>query len=178
MAIKIYKNQAALGRRRPADTFLHSAADVKTASNQNVLQVALDVGIINAQASSHVSTAASGSLKAAEAYTRRKRGHNDTDRLCREVGIDYQPLVWESFGGLALEGRQTLKSINRLVAFNTNTPTSEVARRFWQRVSVEIQKMNHRAFAKRVSSGGDLMCESASGRFLRTCPGEGKTDWI
>ena len=154
---------------------MHSAADVKTASNQNVLQVALDVGIINAQAGSHVSTAASGSLKA---YTRRKRGHNDTDRLCREVGIDYQPLVWESFGGLAPEGRQTLKSINRLVAFNTNTPTSEVARRFWQRVSVEIQKMNHRAFAKRVSSGGDLTCESASGRFLRTCPGEGRADWI
>ena len=121
----------------------------------------------------HVSTAASGMLKAAEAYSNRKRTHNNTDRLCRDVGIDYQPLVWESFGGIAQEGRDTLKSINRLVANNTNTPTSEVARRFWQRVSVEMQKMNHRAFAKRISVGKNLLGESASSRFLRTRPEEG-----
>ena len=67
----------------------------------------------------------------------RKRSHNETDTLFEQAGIDYQPLVFESFGGLCGEGRETLKSINRLVAQNTNTPCSEVAHRFWQRVSVE-----------------------------------------
>ena len=160
------REESSLGRRRPADTFLHYAADVKTASERQSLHVALDVGIINAQGPNHVSASATGTLKAAEAYTTRKRNHNNTDQLCREMGIDYQPLVWESFGGIAQEGRETLKSINRLVALNTNTPTSEVARWFWQKVSVEMQKMNHRAFVKRIPLGYERE-ESASSRYLR-----------
>ena len=50
------RTQSALGRRRPADTFLHSAADVQTASKRQWLNVALDVGVINAQGSTHVSS--------------------------------------------------------------------------------------------------------------------------
>ena len=109
-------------------------------------------------------------MGAADRYTERKRSHNETDTLCEQAGIDYQPLVFESFGGLCKEGRETLKSINRLVAQNTNTPCSEVAHRFWQRVSVEIQKSNHRAFAKRIAKH-NFIGESASGRFLMRAPG-------
>ena len=115
------------------------------------MKVALDVGVINPQAACHLSEAAESVLGSATAYTQKKRDENDTDRLCDEVGIDYQPIVWESFGGLCEEGQQALKSINRLVADNTNTPTSEVARRFWQKMSVDMQKSNHRAFVKRVT---------------------------
>ena len=81
-------------------------------------------------------------LGSATAHTQKKRDDNDTDALCDAVGIDYQPIVWESFGGLCEEGQQTLKSINRLVAVNTNTPTTEVAQRYWQKMSVEMQKAN------------------------------------
>ena len=132
----------------------------------NLLQVALDVGIINPQAGANVTHAARETLGAADRYTERKRNHNDTDSLCEQAGIDYQPLVFESFGGICEEGRETLKSINRLVAHNTNTPCSEVAHRFWQRVSVDIQKSNHRAFAKRIAKY-NLVGESALDRFLR-----------
>ena len=117
--------------------------------------------MINTQASSHICDAAQGTLKAADTYTARKRTFQNTDRLCSEAGVDYQPIVFESFGGIAEEGRETLRSINRLVAVNTNTPTTEVARRFWQRVSVDMQNMNHRALAKRVSKGVEIF-ESAS----------------
>jgi len=66
------------------------------------------------------------------------------------------------------EGFQTLKSLNRLVAVNTNASNSEVAQRFWQIVSVDLQKACHRAFSKRVGlRGKTLMFESASQRFLR-----------
>ena len=102
----------------------------------------------------------------AEKYTETKRSHQNTDNLCAEVGVDYQPIVFESFGGCCPEGRETLRSINRLVANNTNTPTSEVARRFWHMISVHIQKSNHRAFAKRIVKP-ELWQESASIRFLR-----------
>ena len=70
-----------------------------------------------------------------------------------------------------MQARETLKSINRLVANNTNTPTSEVARRFWQKVSTEIQKSNHRSFAKRIVKN-HFFTESASRRFLRVSPEE------
>ena len=111
--------------------------------------------------------AASGTLKAADSYTEKKRNHQSTDRLCEEAGIDYQPLVFESFGGLCDEGRECIRSINRLVAQNTNTPNSEVARQFWQKISVEIQKANHRAFVKRTANKNFYVEESASNRFLR-----------
>ena len=89
------------------------------------------------------------------------------------MGIDYQPIVWESFGGLSKEGQQTLKSINRLVAVNTNTPTAEVARRFWQKMSVEMQKANHRAFVKRVSKQYKAtIWDTFSNKFLQAYPEE------
>ena len=100
-----------------------------------------------------------------------KWDENDTDRLCDEVGIHYQPIVWESLGGLCKEGQETLKSINRLVADNTNTPTSEVAQRFWQKMSVDMQKSNHRAFMKRVAKQYKTsMCETFSNKFLQAFP--------
>lgn len=45
-------------------------------------------------------------------------------------------------------------SLNRLVALNTNTPYAEVARRFFQRVSMDLQRANHRAFGRRSCVGG------------------------
>ena len=94
------------------------------------MNIALDVGIVSPQAPTNVATASDGTLKMAEKYTEPKRSHQNTDNLCAEVGVDYQPMVLESFGGSCPEGREKLRSINRLVANNTNTPTSEVARRF------------------------------------------------
>ena len=157
-----------LGRRRPADTLLNSAAGIKTGKQRNRLKVALDVGVVSPQSQSHVVDAAREVLGAATSYTQQKRNHQQTDALCDEAGIDYQPLVFETFGGLCEEGFQTLKSLNRLVAVNTNASNSEVAQRFWQIVSVDLQKACHRAFSKRVGlRGKTLMFESASQRFLR-----------
>ena len=45
---------------------------MKTGKRRNMLQVALDVGVVNPQAPLHVSNAASGTLKAADRYTERK----------------------------------------------------------------------------------------------------------
>ena len=135
------------------------------------MKVALDVGIVNPQAACHVSEAAEAILGSATAYTQKKRDENDTDNLCDAVGIDYQPIVWESFGGLCKEAQETLKSINRLVAANTSTPTSEVAQRLWQKMSVELQKSNHRAFTKRVSKQYTTRAaETFSAQFLQAYP--------
>ena len=153
--------------RRPADTLLHNTGGIHTARGRPMAKVALDVGFVNPQAAGHLRDAAAESLGAAKAYTKQKREKNNTDDLCLQVGVDYQPIVWETTGGISEEGRETIKSLNRLVAVNTNTPLAEVAHRFWHRTSVDLQKANHRAFAKRVSweCGESLTC---SGRFLKT----------
>ena len=79
-------------------------------------------------------------MEAAKQYTQQKRYRNNTDQLCAEAGVEYQPLVFETFGGLADEARDTLRSLNRVIASNTNTPKPEVANRFWQRISVDTKR--------------------------------------
>ena len=115
-----------VGRRRPADTLLNPAAGIKTGKQRNRLKVALDVGVLSPQAQSHVVDAAREILGAATSYTQQKRNHQQTDALCDEVGIDYQPLVFETFGGLCEEGFQKLKSSKRLVAVNTMLLTQKL----------------------------------------------------
>ena len=131
-------------------------------------KIELDVGFVNPQASGHLQSAARETLGAAKAYTQHKRDREDTDSLCLAAGVDYQPLVWETTGGLCKEAEETVKSLNRLVAVNTNTPLSEVAQRFWRRTSVDLQKANHRAFTKRVAAHHEEAdVHSASLKFLR-----------
>jgi hypothetical protein len=162
-------NERDLGRRRPADTLLQNGVGVSTGKTRGFTRVALDVGFVNPQGQSHMRDASGSVLGAAKQYTQQKRDRNSTDRLCAEAGIEYQPVVFETFGGVAQEARDTLRSLNRVVAANTNTPISEVANGFWQRVSVDIQKANHRAWAKRVGAmQGVMKEESRSARYLRT----------
>ena len=76
-------------------------------------------------------------LGAAESYTRAKAAYDDTEAKCEEAGFDYQPIVFESFGGMARDAERVLKCIDRHVAVNTNAPPEEVAKRLWERLSVD-----------------------------------------
>ena len=71
---------------------------------------------------------------------------------CRDAGVVFQPMIFESFGGGSVEARGVIKSINRAVAEILDSPLSEVAQRFWWGVSVGIQEGLHRALTRR--SGG------------------------
>ena len=113
-------------------------------------KIGIDVGIVNPQAAAHLHDSAERSLAAAEGYTITKREFNDTDRKCEQAGIDYQPIVIESFGAMTMQASITIHSLHQLVADNTNTPVQEVARRFWQRTSIDMQRSLHRAFARRL----------------------------
>ena len=113
-------------------------------------KVAVDFGFVKPQAACDFTQAGQTQLSAAIAYTATKRSHNQADIACEGQGIDYQPVVFETTGGVAKEGRDTLNSINRLVAHNTDTPYPAVAQRFWQSVSMILQKANHRALVRRL----------------------------
>ena len=114
-------------------------------------RVALDVGIVCSQAASHVEAAAAEVCGAAEEYVRTKCSRADIERRCEEVGVLFQPLIFESLGGVSREAELVIKSLNQAVASATDSPYGEVATRFWQRISIDIQRSQHRAFVRRVA---------------------------
>ena len=148
---------------RPADTLLCSTAGVRTGKRRTRLRVALDIGIVCPQAHSHIGAGAGKVLGAASEYVNTKCKHQDTEKKCEEAGIEYQPMIFESFGGIESEAEEVLKSLSRLVADNTRTPYGEVAQRLWQRISVDLQRAGHRAFARRVGGGGIGVRSGAEG---------------
>ena len=58
-------------------------------------------------------------------------------------------MIFESMGGVSCEAERVIKSLNQVVAAATDSSPEEVATRFWQRVSIDIQRAGHRAFARR-----------------------------
>ena len=139
-------------RRRPADVLLCSAGQIRTGGgvSGSLARVALDVGIICPQAAVHRRNAAAESLGAAEQYAVEKCGRDATERRCREAGVSFQPMIFESLGGVSSEAERVIKALNKAVAERNNENSSLVARRFWQRLSIDLQRAGHSAWARRV----------------------------
>jgi hypothetical protein len=138
-------------RERPADVLLCRAHDVALgAGGVGSSRVALDIGIVCPQAACHRGIAAREILGAAERYVRTKCARGDIERRCREAGVVFQPLIFESFGGVSVEADRVLKCLNRAVASNSDTSETVVATRFWQRVGVDMLRGNCRAFHRRL----------------------------
>ena len=82
----------------------------------------------------------------------------DMERRCREVGVTFQPMIFESFGGVSAEAERVIKCLNKAVAVNTDISEEVVATQFWHRVGVDLVRANCRAFHRRlVSQGGDVL---------------------
>ena len=116
-------------------------------------KVALDVGIICPQAPDHINNTREEVVGAAEAYARRKRGHQATEDKCRERGILFQPLIFESTESVSKEVEDTVKVICIAVADKTNSPYASIAQQLWRRLSVDIQRAGHRALTRRLADG-------------------------
>jgi len=129
-----------IGLERPADVLLCRAQDINTGIGVGAGRVALDVGIICPQAACHLNAAASEALGAAEGYVRAKCARGDVERRCRDAGITFQPLIFESLGGVSVEAHRVLKCLNTAVALNSDASEEVVATQFWQRISVDIFK--------------------------------------
>ena len=65
-------------------------------------------------------------------------------------------MIFESLGGVSLEAERVIKSLNQAVAAATDSPYGEVATRFWQRVSIDIQRCQHRALMRRIVKAGRM----------------------
>ena len=131
------------------------AQDIDTAGVAGAGRVALDVGIVCPQAASHLANAAAEPLGAAEEYVRTKCARGDVERRCREAGVVFQPLIFESTGGVSVEADRVLKPLNKAVAVNSNVSETLVATRFWQRVGVDLLRGVCRSFHRRLA-GRDM----------------------
>ena len=112
----------------------------------------MDIGIICPQAACHLDAASREALGAAEKYVTTKCARGDMERRCREAGIVFQPLIFESLGGVSREADRVLKCLNKAVAVNTDSSEQEVATRFWQRMGIDMLTGNYRSFQRRVTS--------------------------
>ena len=76
-------------------------------------KVALDVGIICPQAAGHLADAAA--LGAAEEYVKTKCGGGDSERHSQEAVVVFQPMVFESLGGVSVEAERMIKYWTKLL---------------------------------------------------------------
>jgi len=88
---------------------------------------------------------------AAEEYVRTKAARRDIERRCAAAGVVFQPMIFESLGGVSVEAERVIKCLDKLVAVNNDSREGEIAPLFWQRLSIDIQRAGHRAFARRLS---------------------------
>ena len=133
-----------------AHVLLCRAQDIRTGSDWGASKVALDVGIVCPQAMGHLGVAAQVQLGAAEKYVREKCARGETERRCREAGVVFQPIIFESFGGVSTEAERVIKCLNKAVAVNNDTSEQIVATQFWHRVGVDLLRANCRAFHRRL----------------------------
>jgi len=92
---------------------------------------------------------ARSSLDATEEYAKTKCVHGVMKRRCREAGIVFQPMIFESTGGVSAEAERVLKCLNKVVAVNFDASEVVVATRSWQGIGIDILRAGCRAFQRR-----------------------------
>jgi hypothetical protein len=139
------------GQVRPADVLLCRAQDIHTGVGPaGAGKAALDVGIICPQAAGHLDNAAQEPLGAAEDYVKTKCGRGEPERRCRDAGVVFQPMIFESTGGVSAEAERVVKCLNKAVAGNSDSSEVVVATRFWQRIGIDLVRGGSRAFHRRL----------------------------
>ena len=63
----------------------------------------------------------------------------------------FQPMIFESTGGVSAEAERDLKCLNKAVAGNTDSSEEVVATRLWHRIGVDLLRGSCRAFHRRIA---------------------------
>ena len=101
---------------------------------------ALDVSVISTLQQLTLSGAANVTGYALSVAEDRKRASHEAS--CRDVGVSFVPLIFESLGGLSDLGCKTLHSIGRQLGLRVGVPISDSVRHLFQRCSVCLWRGN------------------------------------
>ena len=82
-----------------------------------------------------------------------------------DARVVFQPIIFESTGGVPAEADWTSKCLNKAVAGNPYSSDVVVATQFWQRIGIDLARNESRALRKRIVDKGGEDC-GAGGFFL------------
>ena len=91
-------------RIRDYDTLFMAPPNMKPNSWRKFPRLALDVVVTCPVLPSVLEQAANEPLSVATSYAERKRGRNDIGERCASANLGYEPIVFESFGGIEQGG--------------------------------------------------------------------------
>ena len=96
--------------RRPPDTLLVAARGIRGTSRRPFARVAFDFAVASPLATGVLRISSVSGLAAAQQYASYKRRHLDTQEMCEAAGLGFEPIVFESTGGLEPEAAGVLDS--------------------------------------------------------------------
>ena len=158
------------GRRRPADVLVCGASAFPRALPDGSQvrrhpRIAFDFAIINALGRQHWEKALDEPGLAVEAYAQKKRRHQDTARKCDQLGIWFQPLVFDAQGGMTSETAGVLHQLANAVAHAENLQLAACKEDMLQRFAVIVDRASARAILRRravPTHVGEVACRRAA----------------
>jgi hypothetical protein len=132
-------------RRRPADVLVcHRTGLFKGLPGGDSAvrsgKVALDFAIVNALGQGHFDDTAQKPLRAAVCYSMRKSLHLNTKALCEQAGISFEPMVFETQGGVEPRAAAILHRIAGAVAKVEAAELSTIKSQMLQNLAIIIAR--------------------------------------
>ena len=90
-------------------------------------------------------------LGGARAYAEQKRTFQSTATRCAEANVGFEPVIFESTGGLDDAGRKVLETMCADVAQRTEGSKYDVLQRVKTRISIDLQRAAYRSLQKRTA---------------------------
>ena len=141
------------GRRRPADVLICSAAILarRLPDGARVVgrKVALDFAVIKALGRGHWNGTFQRPGSAEEAYAVRRCRHQDTETKFRQAGLEFQPMVMSSQGGMTPAMGAVLHGIADAVATIEGADPDVIRQDMFQGLAIAVARANARAATRR-----------------------------
>jgi hypothetical protein len=138
--------------RRPADVLIDDLlVDGAEGESRNraASKTALDIKVINALGADHRDATIEGPVKALSLYRRKALATNNTERLCADQGITYEPLVFSVQGGIEPRAEAILSMIAKQVALEEGADAADIKSMILESIAFTLVRYGARAVSRR-----------------------------
>jgi hypothetical protein len=138
--------------RRPADVLIDDLLVDRAEGNPRdrpASKTALDIKVINALGADHRDATIEGPVKALSLYRRKALAMNDTERLCADQGITYEPLVFSVQGGIEPRAEAILSMIAKQVALEEGADMANIKSMILEDIAFILVRKGARAISRR-----------------------------
>ena len=143
------------GSERPADELLHAPPSLAQGSARLFERVALDFAVVSPFTVARASEASNRvQLHAASTYAGAKRAKNSTEARCQAAGLGFEPIVFETVGGVEKGGQRILESLIKEIWKRTQCTYVEELQRLVSSISLVLMRAWDKAVEKRSPAAG------------------------